>query len=151
MNRAAFDIYIEIQLAPTLQPGDVVIAGNLGSHKSAHVQDVLKSQGSWMLFLPPYSPDLNPCMVGSCFARVRPGPVRRLTATLAGLLQTDVGKQHDEKVHEGTIHQVLFSTSIMYDAFKNNICLHHQASRLPHGKASMIIASQKLDIGWKLK
>ncbi|ARE40557.1 Mobile element protein [Rhodovulum sp. P5] len=60
MNRAAFDIYIETQLAPTLQPGDVVIADNLSSHKSAHVQEILKSQGSWLLFLPPYSPDLNP-------------------------------------------------------------------------------------------
>ena len=35
MNRAAFDVYIETQLAPTLQPGDVVIADNLSSHKSA--------------------------------------------------------------------------------------------------------------------
>ena len=60
MNRAAFDIYIETQLAPTLQPGDVVIADNLSSHKSAYAQEVLKSQGNWLLFLPPYSPDLNP-------------------------------------------------------------------------------------------
>lgn len=60
MNRAAFDLYIETQLAPTLQPGDVVIADILSSHKSAHAQEVLKSQGNWLLYLPPYSPDLNP-------------------------------------------------------------------------------------------
>ncbi|MEM9900071.1 MAG: IS630 family transposase [Pseudomonadota bacterium] len=60
MNRAAFDAYIETQLAPTLQPGDVVIADNLSSHKSAQAHNVLKVQGNWMLFLPPYSPDLNP-------------------------------------------------------------------------------------------
>ena len=60
MNRAAFDIYIETQLAPTLLPGDVVIADNLSSHKSAHAQELLKSQDNWLLFLPPYSPDLNP-------------------------------------------------------------------------------------------
>ena len=60
MNRATFDAYIETQLAPTLQPGDVVIADNLSSHKSARAQSLLKAQGSWMLFLPPYSPDLNP-------------------------------------------------------------------------------------------
>jgi transposase len=60
MYRAAFDTYIETQRAPTLQPGDVVIADNLSSHKSAHAQNLLKAQGSWMLFLPPYSPDLNP-------------------------------------------------------------------------------------------
>ena len=59
MNRAAFDTYIETQLAPTLQPGDVIIADNLSSHKSAFAQNILKAQGSWMLFLPPYSPDLR--------------------------------------------------------------------------------------------
>lgn len=60
MNRAAFDTYIETQLAPTLQQGDVVIADNLSSHKSANAKNILKTQGGWMLFLPPYSPDLNP-------------------------------------------------------------------------------------------
>ena len=60
MNRAAFDTYIETQLAPVLQPGDVVIADNLAAHKSAKAQALLKSQGNWMLFLPPYSPDPNP-------------------------------------------------------------------------------------------
>lgn len=59
MNRTAFDTYIETQLAPTLQPGDVIIADNLSSHKSANAQDCLRAQGNWMLFLPPYSPDLN--------------------------------------------------------------------------------------------
>ena len=56
-NGSPFDLYIETQLAPTLQPGDVVIADNLSSHKSADAQKLLKSQGSWLLFLPPYSPD----------------------------------------------------------------------------------------------
>lgn len=60
MNRAAFETYIETQLAPVLQPGDVVIADNLSSHKSARAQGCLKAQGNWLLFLPPYSPDLNP-------------------------------------------------------------------------------------------
>ncbi len=60
MNRAAFDIYIETQLAPTLGPGDVVILDNLSSHKSAKAAKILKQRGAWFLFLPPYSPDLNP-------------------------------------------------------------------------------------------
>lgn len=60
MNRAAFETYIETQLAPVLLPGDVVIADNLAAHKSARVNDLLRAQGNWMLFLPPYSPDLNP-------------------------------------------------------------------------------------------
>ena len=60
MNRSAFDAYIETQLAPVLHPGDVVVADNLSSHKSVTAQTHLKAQGNWLLFLPPYSPDLNP-------------------------------------------------------------------------------------------
>ena len=50
MSRAALDIYIETQLAPILQPGDVVIADNLSSHKSAKAKELLMAQGSWLLF-----------------------------------------------------------------------------------------------------
>jgi len=58
--RESFDVYIETQLAPLLQPGDIVILDNLAAHKSAKAQAILKEKGAWMLFLPPYSPDLNP-------------------------------------------------------------------------------------------
>ena len=64
MNRAAFEVYIETQLAPCLQPGDVVIADNLSSHKSVTAQAFLRAQGNWLLFLPPYSPDLNAISIG---------------------------------------------------------------------------------------
>ena len=59
MNRETFDTYVETQLAPTLQAGDVVILDNLSSHKSAKAEAILKQRGAWFLFLPPYSPDLN--------------------------------------------------------------------------------------------
>lgn len=60
MDRAAFDTYIEKVLAPTLAKGDVVILDNLPVHKSAKAAQCLKERGAWFLFLPPYSPDLNP-------------------------------------------------------------------------------------------
>lgn len=60
MDREAFDIYIETQLAPTLARGDVVILDNLNVHKSAKAQAAVRARGAWMLFLPQYSPDLNP-------------------------------------------------------------------------------------------
>jgi transposase len=60
MDRAAFDTYIEKVLAPTLGKGDVVILDNLPVHKSAKAAACLKERGAWFLFLPPYSPDLNP-------------------------------------------------------------------------------------------
>lgn len=60
MNRAAFNVYVETQLAPTLQPGDVVILDNLSVHKSARAEAAIRARGAWMRFLPQYSPDLNP-------------------------------------------------------------------------------------------
>ena len=60
MTRDAFDLYIETQLAPTLEPGDVVILDNLAVHKSQKAAHALQARGAWFLFLPPYSPDLNP-------------------------------------------------------------------------------------------
>ena len=69
MNRQIFDTYVETQLAPTLQPGDVVILDNLPSHKSAKAEAILKQRGAWFLFLPPYSPDLNP--IEMTFAKLK--------------------------------------------------------------------------------
>jgi transposase len=60
MNRAIFDTYVETQLAPALRPGDVVILDNLSSHKSVWAENIIRATGAWLLFLPPYSPDLNP-------------------------------------------------------------------------------------------
>ncbi len=60
MNRRIFETYIETQLAPSLSQGDVVIMDNLSSHKSPRVKQLIKQKGAWVLFLPPYSPDLNP-------------------------------------------------------------------------------------------
>jgi len=60
MNRVIFETYVETQLAPILKPGDVVILDNLSSHKSERAEKLVRERGAWMLFLPPYSPDLNP-------------------------------------------------------------------------------------------
>lgn len=60
IDRSAFDSWIQTQLAPTLSKGEVVILDNLPAHKSAYAAQCLKDKGAWFLFLPPYSPDLNP-------------------------------------------------------------------------------------------
>jgi len=60
MNRAAFETYVEVELAPTLKQGDIVILDNLPAHKSEKAKALLRKHGAWFLFLPPYSPDLNP-------------------------------------------------------------------------------------------
>lgn len=69
MNRAAFDTYIETQLAPTLYRGDIVILDNLAVHKSAKATECLRRKGAWFLFLPTYSPDLNP--IEMAFAKLK--------------------------------------------------------------------------------
>jgi transposase len=88
MNRAAFDTYIETQLAPCLTPGDVVILDNLAAHKSLVSQTLLKAQGNWLLFLPPYSPDLNP--IEMAFSKLK-AHLRRLKARTVGDLWRAVG------------------------------------------------------------
>ena len=69
ITRLAFETYIETQLAPTLQKGDVVILDNLPVHKSKKAAQCLKQRGAWFLFLPAYSPDLNP--IEQTFAKIK--------------------------------------------------------------------------------
>ena len=60
MTSFVFQGYVEWLLAPQLKPGDTVIMDNLSSHKSAAVQKAIETKGAKLIFLPPYSPDLNP-------------------------------------------------------------------------------------------
>lgn len=69
MNGEAFLIYVETQLGPTLQSGAIVIADNLSSHKVAGVRERIEAKGARLLYLPPYSPDLNP--IEQAFAKLK--------------------------------------------------------------------------------
>ena len=60
INGQSFLTYIEQVLVPTLQPGDIVVMDNLGSHKGKAVRRALRAVGAKLFFLPKYSPDLNP-------------------------------------------------------------------------------------------
>lgn len=88
MNRQIFETWVETQLAPTLEPGDVVILDNLSSHKSEKAKAILKQRGAWFLFLPPYSPDLNP--IEMAFAKLK-AHLRRLSARTIDDLWKAVG------------------------------------------------------------
>jgi transposase len=57
---AVFLTFVREVLAPTLAPGDVVIWDNLGAHRSVSVRAAVEARGARLVFLPPYSPDLNP-------------------------------------------------------------------------------------------
>lgn len=60
MNGELFLAYVQQQLIPTLNPGDIVVMDNLSSHKSAGVRAALEAAGCTLMLLPPYSPGLNP-------------------------------------------------------------------------------------------
>ena len=69
INGAAFLLYVETELVPTLKPGDIVVMDNLGSHKGKAVRQAIRAAGARLLFLPPYSPDLNP--IEQVFAKLK--------------------------------------------------------------------------------
>jgi transposase len=69
INGETFLLYIEKILAPTLSPGDVVVLDNLGSHKGKAARAIVRAKGAHLIFLPPYSPDLNP--IEQVFAKLK--------------------------------------------------------------------------------
>lgn len=69
MTMVTFETYIEDVLAPTLRRGDIVLLDNLSAHRSDHVRTALHARGVQLIFLPPYSPDLNP--IEKCWAKVK--------------------------------------------------------------------------------
>ena len=88
MTKQVFETYVETQLAPVLNPGDVVILDNLPGHKSDKAAEILKKRGAWFLFLPPYSPDLNP--IEMAFAKLK-AHLRRIGARTIDDLWRAVG------------------------------------------------------------
>lgn len=69
INGRSFQAYVEQVLAPTLTPDDIVVLDNLGSHKSLAVRRAIERRGATLVFLPPYSPDLNP--IEQLFAKLK--------------------------------------------------------------------------------
>jgi transposase len=82
MTGAAFRAYVEQLLAPALAPGDVVVLDNLAAHKVHGVREALAAAGASLLYLPPYSPDLN--------------PIEQLFAKLKALLRKAAARTRDE-------------------------------------------------------
>ena len=70
MTGPAFRAYIQQFLAPALAPGDVVVLDNLAAHRVDGIRQAIAAAGASILYLPPYSPDLNP--IGRLLATVPP-------------------------------------------------------------------------------
>src|SRR5262245_12728163 len=102
INGDRFRLYVERVLLPTLKPGDIVIMDNLGSHKGKIVRRAIRSVGAKLIFLPKYSPDLN--------------PIEQLFAKLKHLLRKAAARSADAVCH--AIGQIL-------DTFTPQECLNY--------------------------
>ena len=69
INGDWFEAYVRHVLIPTLRPGDVIIMDNLSSHKRARTRELIEDAGAELVFLPPYSPELNP--IEMVFSKVK--------------------------------------------------------------------------------
>jgi transposase len=85
MDGAAFRSYVRNFLCPTLQPGDIVIADNLSSHKVAGVRETIEAAGASFCHLPAYSPDFNP--IENLFAKLKVLLKKTAHRTVEALLQ----------------------------------------------------------------
>ena len=85
INGEAFLAYVRTFLVPTLSPGDVVVMDNLGSHRGKPVRRAIRQAGAKLLFLPKYSPDLNP--IEQVFAKLKHNLRKAQTRSYDALLQ----------------------------------------------------------------
>jgi transposase len=88
-DRAVFREYVRNVLAPTLQVGDVIILDNLAAHKDVPARELIEARGARLLFLPAYSPDLNP--IEKMWSKVKEW-LRAAKARSEQLLVEQIGK-----------------------------------------------------------
>ena len=84
VDGAAFELYVERLLAPSLRPGQVVVLDNLSAHTGERVRGLVAAAGGRLLFLPAYSPDFNP--IELAFAKVKQALRRAGARTFEALL-----------------------------------------------------------------
>jgi transposase len=68
-TKALFEAYVEHVLAPSLKRGQLVVMDNLSSHKGSRIRELIEGRGCELMYLPPYSPDLNP--IEEAFAKLK--------------------------------------------------------------------------------
>jgi transposase len=87
-NSQVFETYVERVLAPTLRRGQVVVMDNLSAHKGERVRELIEGRGCELLYLPPYSPDLNP--IEEAFSKLK-GLIRKAEARSRETLLEAIG------------------------------------------------------------
>ena len=102
LNGPIFLAYVQQHLVPTLRAGDMVVMDNLRVHKVAGVEDAIKSAGATLMYLPPYSPDLN--------------PIETVFAKFKTLLR---------KAEQRTVEALWKTCGILIDSFEEGECRNH--------------------------
>ncbi len=92
MTGEIFRAYVEQMLVPSLAPGDAVVMDNLAAHKVAGVREAIQAAGASLLYLPPYSPDLNP--IEQVFAKLK-ALLRKTAARTKEALWAAIGQLLD--------------------------------------------------------
>jgi transposase len=88
-DREVFEAYVERVLAPTLRAGQVLVMDNLSAHKGERVRELIEHRGCQILYLPPYSPDLNP--IEEAFGKIK-GLLRKAEARTREALVEAMGR-----------------------------------------------------------
>jgi transposase len=91
-TREVFEAYLKEVLAPSLEPGHVVVMDNLSAHKGERVRQIIEHRGCELLYLPPYSPDFNP--IEEAFAKLK-ALLRRAEARTREALMEAMGRALD--------------------------------------------------------
>ena len=102
INGEWFRAWVDQLLIPTLSPGDVVVLDNLGSHKGQAVKKAIRAAGAHLIFLPPYSPDLN--------------PIEQVFSKLKALLR---------KANERTVEETWRRIGLLLDTFSPAECSNY--------------------------
>ena len=102
INGEVFLAWVQTFLVPTLRPGDIVIMDNLGSHRGKQVRQAIRQAGAKLLFLPKYSPDLN--------------PIEQVFSKLKHLLRKAQARSYDG---------LLLASATVLDAFSPSECANY--------------------------
>ena len=84
MDGQAFEAYVTQVLVPTLEPDDIVVMDNLAAHKRSEIGLAIEAAGARLLYLPPYSPDLNP--IEMAFAKLKAALCKAAARSIEALL-----------------------------------------------------------------
>lgn len=102
MDGSAFAVYIREVLVPDIAPGTVVIFDNLATHRNKEATQILRDHGCWFLYLPPYSPDLNP--IEQAFSKL---------------------KAHQRRIGARTFTEVFDAIAAICDLYDPNKCWNY--------------------------